>query len=189
MMNRFLYSARRQAPRLLNIGKISNVPATVHPSLMTPRQSSSFLNTRSFSTFELERTVYVHPLSQMILEYLQSQQSDWVSNHGLEGLLVNKDGSFELFFDLDNSGGGGEHIKDDTSRIWTSYDELESKHWLMVHYRGVLLERYLLQDNLTSAWNDNRKSIPERIQESVDEMIRAVDETDTKRGEGKKARK
>jgi hypothetical protein len=66
---------------------------------------------------------------------------------------------------------------------------LESKHWLMVHYRGVLLERYLLQDNLTSAWNDNRKSIPERIQESVDEMIRAVDETDTKRGEGKKARK
>jgi hypothetical protein len=59
----------------------------------------------------------------------------------------------------------------------------------MVHYRGVLLERYLLQDNLTSAWNDNRKSIPERIQESVDEMIRAVDETDTKRGEGKKARK
>lgn len=158
---------------------------------MTPLSSSSFFgNARSFSTtFELERTVYVHPLSQMILEYLQSQRNDWVLAHGLEGLTVHRDGSFELKFDIENHDVDDAKYNNDTSRIWTSYDEVESKHWLMVHYRGVLLERYLLQDNLTSAWNDNRKSVPERIQESVDEMIRAVDETDKKRGEGKKARK
>jgi hypothetical protein len=124
----------------------------------------------------------------MVLEYLQSQQSDWVLAHGLEGLIVNPDGSFELKFDLDNGGDADAEHKNDKSRIWTSYDELESKHWLMVHYRGVLLERYLLQDNLASAWNDNRKSVPERIQESVDEMIQAVDQMD-KRGVGNKARK
>mmetsp|Transcript_12855 Transcript_12855/g.16849 ORF Transcript_12855/g.16849 Transcript_12855/m.16849 type:complete len:186 (-) Transcript_12855:45-602(-) len=184
MMNRLLISARRQAPRLLHSGKVpcASIHCRLdHPSLMPP-----FLNTRSFSTtFEWESTVYVHPLSQMILEYLQSQQNDWVLAHGLEGLTIHKDGSFELKFDLDNHGGDD---KNDTSRIWTNYDEKESKHYLMVHYRGTLLERYLLQDNLASAWNDNRKSIPDRIQDSVDELIRAVDNTEKKRGDGKNAR-
>lgn len=190
-MNRLLISARRQAPRLLHTGKVpsASIRCRVERPSLTTLSSSSFGNTaRSFSTtFELDRTVYVHPLSQMILEYLQSQKNDWVLAHGLEGLTVHRDGSFELKFDSVNH--GGDDDKNDTSRIWTSYDESESKHFLMVHYRGVLLERYLLQDNLTSAWNDNKKSIPERIQESVDEMILAVNDTNEKRGDGKKARK
>jgi len=66
-----------------------------------------------------------------------------------------------------------EHI-----RIWTSYDEQEKKHWLTVR-RGLFRQRFLLQDNLLTAWQSNRgTSLPERLQVAVDEMIRAVDRLD-----------
>lgn len=58
----------------------------------------------------------------------------------------------------------------------TSYDEKEKKHWLTVH-RGNLVGRFMLQDNLKAAWNDN-KSTPEKIAAAVDSMITKIDEAE-----------
>eukprot|EP00956_Cyclotella_meneghiniana_P030636 scaffold77880_cov74-Cyclotella_meneghiniana.AAC.1 len=56
-----------------------------------------------FSTFQ--KSEYIHPLSQIVLEHLQTVHSDWVERNGLEtGLILNKDGTFVLRFD---GGGGG----------------------------------------------------------------------------------
>ena len=50
-----------------------------------------------FSTFE--KSEYIHPLSQIVLEHLQTVHSDWVHRNGLEtGLELNKDGTFVLRF-------------------------------------------------------------------------------------------
>mmetsp|Transcript_22927 Transcript_22927/g.46678 ORF Transcript_22927/g.46678 Transcript_22927/m.46678 type:complete len:402 (+) Transcript_22927:410-1615(+) len=66
----------------------------------------------------------------------------------------------------------------DNIRIWTSFDEQEKKHWLTVR-KGLFRQRFLLQDNLLTAWQGNRgTSLPERIHLAVDEMIRAVDRLD-----------
>mmetsp|Transcript_1085 Transcript_1085/g.2509 ORF Transcript_1085/g.2509 Transcript_1085/m.2509 type:complete len:127 (+) Transcript_1085:41-421(+) len=64
----------------------------------------------------------------------------------------------------------------ESMRIWTSYDEQEKKHWLTVR-RGFFRQRFLLQDNLLTAWNKG-VSVPERLQVAVDEMIRAIDRLD-----------
>lgn len=42
---------------------------------------------------------YVHPLSQLVLEYLQTEQSNWIEKHGLhQGLQVKEDGTFVIKF-------------------------------------------------------------------------------------------
>lgn len=236
----------------------------------------------------LERTMYVHPLSQIILEYFQSHKHDWILLHGLEdSLTIHRDGSFELKFkhyDTKTDGTTSSTTTRTTSasatasnsstsspikktpqtngRIWTSYDEDEKKHWLTVHlllqpimtpkqsmtqrpskdvtasskrnkdtrrnkrgedlvvelptlpseqqnkfvqreksqqgqggreqgyetetedddadeeivYQSEVYKRFLLQDNLLPAWHANRKSLPERIQVAVDQMIKVIDE-------------
>lgn len=180
------------------------------------------------------RSVYVHPLSQIVLEYLQNSHHDWIVSKGLDrSLTLHRDGSFEMkdvsqlfsanatspFPPLANStvepvtptsashtaasndetstttkASDGEMSSPSTSpqhrintavpadnnvmRIWTSYDEQEKKHWLTVR-RGVFRQRFLLQDNLLTAWHGNRGvSLPERLQVAVDEMIRAIDRLD-----------
>ena len=64
---------------------------------------------------------------------------------------------------------------DDGDKIWTSYDEEDKKHWLTVAWGGRR-ERFLLQDNLMPLWNSNRRSLPERVHFSVDEMIRVIEQ-------------
>lgn len=114
-----------------------------------------------------ERTVYVHPLSQIILERFQDVHHDFVVSQGLDtSLTVHRDGSFELKFPY--------QPEETTHRIWTSYDEVEKKHWLSVYRGPKLQDRFMLQDNLKSAWNNHRQSLPERIHASVDEMVRLV---------------
>ena len=50
-----------------------------------------------FSTFT--KSEYIHPLSQIVLEHLQSSHSQWVQHVGLDtGLKLNKDGTFVLRF-------------------------------------------------------------------------------------------
>ena len=56
----------------------------------------------------------------------------------------------------------------------TSYDTEEKKHWLTVH-KGDLIGRYMLQDNMKPAWHDDKRSIPEKIKDAVDEMIEKID--------------
>ena len=118
--------------------------------------------------------VYVHPLSQIVLECLQSNYSEWMIRHGLnDRLSFHRDGTFSLCFHDDND-------KED-SRIFTTFDEADKKHWLVVK-RGKLVGRYMLQDNLMPAWQagNNRQSLPARIQKAVTEMVEAIEELDRK---------
>ena len=165
----------------------------------TSSSSSAAPAIRRCSTLkDLERTVYVHPLSQIILEYLQVTKHDWILRHQLDRLRLHRDGSFELLFPTKETGGDHhqtEHCEDGNdstmkrndidlpskARIWTSYDEMEKKHWLTVH-RGTLHQRYMLQDNLQPAWHGNKPSLPERIHSAVDDMIRVIDQHLDKEG-------
>jgi len=200
------------------------------------------------------RSVYVHPLSQIVLEYLEESHHAWVVTKGLDqSLTLHRDGSFELKYapqphtsistttpirsyasllpqneyqnsnsepiisastsatasmklqkndqgqqtsstqyTSDNAASTKEnqHLSrtqaidppsidnSDNIRIWTSYDEQEKKHWLTVR-QGLFRQRFLLQDNLLTAWQANRgSSIQERLHVAVDEMISAVDRLD-----------
>ena len=50
-----------------------------------------------------KKSEYIHPLSQIVLEHMQSQHSRWVEQSGLNtGLTVNKDGTFLLRFPRSN---------------------------------------------------------------------------------------
>ncbi|VEU45038.1 unnamed protein product [Pseudo-nitzschia multistriata] len=94
-----------------------------------------------------------------------AQATSTDSNHGL--------GSNNNSNNNNNHDHDTQHI-----RIWTSFDEQEKKHWLTVR-KGLFRQRFLLQDNLLTAWQGNRgTSLPERIHVAVDEMIRAVDRLD-----------
>mmetsp|Transcript_2866 Transcript_2866/g.7866 ORF Transcript_2866/g.7866 Transcript_2866/m.7866 type:complete len:354 (+) Transcript_2866:193-1254(+) len=198
------------------------------------------------------RSVYVHPLSQIVLEYLQDSHHGWIVANGLDqSLILHRDGSFELKHKpqphaaistprptrpyssnnqkKDYRNGDSEPISpantsataamiiqknnqiqpasltketsesvvrpkkhqqehknenttidspidtSDNIRIWTSYDEQEKKHWLTFR-RGLFRQRFLLQDNLLTAWQSNRGiSLQERLHAAVDDMIGAVD--------------
>jgi hypothetical protein len=124
---------------------------------------------RHFATDIVEpvRKEYVHPLSQIVLEYLQLNRSDWLVKTGLDrGLFFHRDGTFELRFPAYKS--------DQISRIWTSYEDQERKHFLSVR-KGNMEKRYIIQNNQLPVWNLNQKSLPERIHDTVEEMIRSID--------------
>ena len=116
---------------------------------------------------------YIHPLSQVVLEHLQTRASS-VTKKGIvdNTLTVNKDGTFKLVVTNE--------LKDEC-KIWTSFDDEEKKHWLTIHRSQlvaptILTGRYMLQDNLKPAWHTDKRSVPERVQEAVDQMLRKLDE-------------
>ncbi len=60
---------------------------------------SSSSSSSSSSSPLFDRSEYVHPLSQIVLERLQSHHADWVTRVGLNtGLRFNVDGTFILRF-------------------------------------------------------------------------------------------
>ena len=177
------------------------------------------------------KLVYVHPLSQLVLEVLQSDYSDWLVRRELHhnSLTFHRDGTFEIKVpaqpqptpdetaegslssvqlasstssrnsssssssnraavtaaaiaasanpasEQQQSHRGTFNSQRTKPRIWTSFDEHEKKHWLTVQ-TGSLVGRYMLQDNLMSAWQGNRKgSLPLRIQQAVNEMVGAIE--------------
>jgi len=126
------------------------------------RQASiRLLSSSSDPSDVFERSVYVHPLSQIILEYFQESRHDWICQRGLDSSLrVLRDGSFE--------------IKDDKRRIWTSYDEEKKVHWLTLESPSGR-NQFELQNNLRSPWHTSRRSLPERIHASVEELIAIVE--------------
>jgi len=114
------------------------------------------------------RNEYVHPLSQIVLDHLQSTRQDWVKEKGLsESVRMNPDGTFEIRFPS---------YPNDNGRIWTTYDKEEKKHWLIAH-KGELVGQCLLQDNLKTAWQDD-SSPTDRITDAVDAMIEKINESD-----------
>lgn len=152
-----------------------------------------------FSTFT--KSAYVHPLSQIVLEHLQSRHSHWVAEMGLDtGLKLIDDGTFVLRFPSADCGSvaaeagdkegedkegevEGSSAEDKTSindgSIWTMYEPSEKKHYLCVT-KGSLVGRYMLQDNTQPAWHSDKRSTPERVQDAVDEMIEKIQETGIK---------
>mmetsp|Transcript_1883 Transcript_1883/g.4647 ORF Transcript_1883/g.4647 Transcript_1883/m.4647 type:complete len:407 (-) Transcript_1883:419-1639(-) len=231
--------------------------------------TDSFHNHTSMTyTAQWDRYVYAHPLSQIILEYLQDHHHLFLQQHGLTLLRLHRDGSFELLQDMEaivpvassqkevadarattkddandtvTTAAAGETPLDATLsndddadkkatdsdasqsadmntrssrhsmaaaesaskpkygplRIWTSYDEMEKKHWLTVQHvetedtllsvdnstqstnnnnNPPLYRRFLLQDNLLPAWhgNSHRTSLPTRIHESVNQLIASI---------------
>jgi hypothetical protein len=153
------------------------------------------------------KSVYVHPLSQVVLLQLQSDECyEWMKRAGLDGhLTVHRDGTFSLetppttthsndTADADTNNTSA----NPSSRIWTAYDPDEKKHWLM-YTRSTggrdsngnntfsedddrnavaaattptgVRERFLLQDNEKSAWNDEKTSLHVRVQEWVSELM------------------
>jgi hypothetical protein len=134
-------------------------------SRLLPSRSVHRIIVRSFLAVEPEKIEYVHPLSQIVLEHLESTQSKFVTAHGLDrGLRLQRDGTFEIRFPS---------YEIDRARIWTSFDKEEKKHWLNCH-KGDLVGRYMLQDNKKPAWHSDSKSTPEKICDAVDAMIERI---------------
>jgi len=121
----------------------------------------------------------VHPLSQLVLEYLQSNRAGWVKDRGLnESLKIQANGTILMRFP--------------NGRVWTTFDHTYKQHWLMVRMNTTenehgddktktgnsatteLMGRFLLQDNLRPAWNDGH-STPEKVQKAVEEMIEKME--------------
>jgi hypothetical protein len=76
---------------------------------LSARRNQAFITTRQFVAHP-EKVEYVHPLSQLVLEYLQNDRSDWIVSHGLDrGLTVHRDGTFLIKFPS---------YEKDMSRIW-----------------------------------------------------------------------
>jgi hypothetical protein len=124
-------------------------------------------------------SVYVHPLSQIVLQQLQDQWHHWIVTHQGQDLKIHRDGTFEIELSLEKN--GTKHrttttAATGTTRIWTFYDPLDKKHWLSIR-KDNIQHRFLLQDNLVPAWNGHkRQSLPERIYTLVQEMIHAMEE-------------
>jgi hypothetical protein len=85
---------------------------------------------RQFTTFA--KSEYIHPLSQIVLEHLQSSHSEWIRRMGLDkGLELKKDGTFILRFG--NNGGdadGGE--SESKSGQQQEDDEVDSIWYVIV---------------------------------------------------------
>jgi len=175
------WSAKRMpVPPSSDIMTIARVINSIRSSRLLFSSSSSE-NEAMFAKSE-----YVHPLSQIVLERLQSHHANWVKRMGLTtGLQLNKDGTFVLRFpggeEKTPPDDGGVTIPgEDVDYIWTMYEGEESKHYLCVK-KGGLVGRYMLQDNKKQAWHSDRRSTPERVQDAVDEMISKFDEVGWKK--------
>ncbi|KAL7441711.1 hypothetical protein ACHAXH_004749 [Discostella pseudostelligera] len=141
-----------------------------------------------FSTFT--KSEYIHPLSQIVLEHLQSHHSQWVTRMGLDtGLKLNKDGTFALRFPP-SPGGAIETVTVEavegsssgviSGSIWTMYEPNGKKHFLCVT-KGNIVGRYMLQDNTKPAWHSDKRSTPERVRDAVDEMIEKLEKEEGRR--------
>jgi hypothetical protein len=122
--------------------------------------------------------VYIHPLSQIVLQNLQSEEChEWITRAGFDrSLTVHKEGTFSLE-------GLTTTASSTRARIWTEYCADEKKHWLIYSSSTggdpavtTVQHKYLLQDNLRTAWQKGTKntSAPDRIQEFVRELMLIV---------------
>jgi hypothetical protein len=167
-----------------------------------PLQSSSSSPSPSDSVVAADlETVYVHPLSQIVLQYLQNDGHEWICVQRLDrNLVLYRDGTFMLSTAAaDESGirrrtldgddapttGPSSPLPSSSSspsssslRIWTSYDKQDRRHWLSVSWNQVRFQ-FLLQDNQLSVWQGfHRQSLQERIHNIVQDLMDAVDELD-----------
>uniref|UniRef100_A0A7R9W628 Uncharacterized protein n=1 Tax=Pseudictyota dubia TaxID=2749911 RepID=A0A7R9W628_9STRA len=153
------------------IGSLRSADVTcLATSFMTVTRRA--LATHHSGRFEIGRLypVYIHPLSQIVLEHLQVSRSDWLLRKGLDqGLTINKDGTFVLSFPPEFDG------HDDAGRIWTSYDADKKQHWVTV-YKDTLLGRYPLKGSVDACWHTEKAL----VQETVDRLIERISDAERK---------
>jgi hypothetical protein len=178
----FLGKEGWSAKRMPVVPPLSSDIMTIARVINSIRSSRLLFSSSSENEAMFAKSEYVHPLSQIVLERLQSHHATWVKRMGLTtGLKLNKDGTFTLRFPggkgqpPDSGGVAVTPGEDDVDSIWTMYESEESKHYLCVK-KGSLVGRYMLQDNKKQAWHSDRRSTPERVQDAVDEMISKFDE-------------
>jgi hypothetical protein len=157
-------------------------------------KDSDVAGKRVSALVEPVESVYVHPLSQIALLYMQSDCHDWIVRNGLDTQLqLHRDGTFVLEFPQSDAAETTTTDATTTSttappptptapRIWTSYDPVDKKHWLSYQLDNAH-HRIMLQDNLMPAWQGRKKSLPERIQAAVQELVEAVDATQINRSQ------
>jgi len=143
-----------------------------YPSICNLHQTNTtWSKHRYFSTTEFTKSEYIHPLSQIVLEHMQTNHSNWLQYSRLStGLRINKDGTFVLRFPSTNESDIDSDDSAPHDSIWTMYEPEEKKHYLCVS-KGGLVGRYMLQDNQKPAWHSDKRSTPERVQDAVDQMI------------------
>jgi hypothetical protein len=117
--------------------------------------------------------VYVHHVSRVALEHLQSSpQCKFLIEKGLDSRLnIHPNGTFTLTFppldehrhedDADRSKSSASsataNSSSDGGKIWTSYDPPRKQHWLSV-YRHKLAVRFLLKDHNTNEHQAGRSA-------------------------------
>lgn len=155
--SRLSHSAARVA-----LPATSNSPTIVHRTFSVGSNGDNDKPPSTESPEHQKKPTFVHPLSQIVLEHLQTSHPGFLTQHGLDkNLHLRPDGTFTLTF------------ADDKGKIFTLYDPAEKKHWLTVQ-KGAVVGRFLLQDNLKPAWHSDERSTPQKIQDGVDEMIRTL---------------
>jgi len=184
-LNRFQPRVGTSARIVFSSKRMIQQTTTTHPFTTTTTTSSSD-NTKNSK----DEYVYIHPLSQLVLEHLQTTKYHFLTNSGLDkGLTIHKDGTFTLRFPSSSSSTSlitPTHNKNDTPEnknnntstssdsdyIRTFYDPNEKKHWLSVKSESnQIVGDFLLQDNLKPAWHSSKLSTPEKIKSAVDELV------------------
>jgi hypothetical protein len=92
---------------------LQNLPNNTTTSFRHQQQQQ-----QQFTNFA--KSEYIHPLSQIVLEHLQSSHSEWIRRMGLDkGLELKKDGTFVLRFGNNgDSGESGQQEEEEVDSIW-----------------------------------------------------------------------
>ena len=161
-------SSRRMYSRFFaskSKGPASTVPTQAPPKIPSLRSRQQQTSADGFLL------VYVHPLSQLVLNYFQSHCHDWIRRKKLDHrLFLHRDGTFLME--------SNHNHYQSVLRIWTYYDTEERKHWLAMSIHQVM-HRFLLQDNTMKVWKGYKHdSIEERVHESICDLMDSIDEMD-----------
>lgn len=131
------------------------------PPPPSPSAEEGDLSNSSNSDYVLKESARVHPISQLVLLFFQTDEGyEWMSKRGVASstLRIHDDGTFALTFPSEPIIASREEnplvIGEDPPaqipdcRIWTQYDK--GRHWLCVSVRDMA-SRFLLQDCSWSA--------------------------------------
>ncbi|GAX15883.1 hypothetical protein FisN_2Lh381 [Fistulifera solaris] len=127
--------------------------------------------------------VYVHHVSQTVLQHMQDKQSAWLCRHGLDrGLQLASNGTFCLSFPS--------RPGYDAGRVWTWYDPVQKQHWLSVYRHHKIIGRFLLLDSRNTLRTRSQHPLiimdemRRHIGDTVDHMISYIDEHERRTDNG-----
>lgn len=183
----------------------SGVNSTVHVASPTEKsthnqfQSTRWLSSSSSSSSSSQPfptgqgpppffPVYVHHVSQTVLQHLQDKHASWLTRYGLDrGLRLNANGTFVMLFPSSSptTTTTATADREDAGRIWTSYDLTTKQHWLSI-YRRNLVGRFLLKDDASFKRQQTSATFTiggaeHAIRGAVDQLAHALDAEEKRR--------